>query len=221
LSRQARQRTTPAQSKIDDQSRQLLCEAIERDWQQLQGTIQIFIVKRCSKLNLAIDRQTIEAVARDIFHETVETALKLVKKFDPKRPPHPWLLGIAKNKVLDWGEQQLKERSNVTPIAELARVKRRVQQSIAESLSESEMFDLLGEAAERSKHDPSALDDLLSLITGDDREILRLFYGEGLQGKELAAALGTSTGAIHVRLNRARKKLHAALVREEQLGGGN
>ncbi|MBD2001409.1 sigma-70 family RNA polymerase sigma factor [Leptolyngbya sp. FACHB-541] len=214
------QKTSSAEVGGNSQSRQILHDAIQQDWQQLQGTIHIFVIKRCNKLNLAIEPQMIEAAARDILHETIETALKLANKFDSTRSPKPWVLGIAKNIVLNWGEQQLKERNNVTPIADLGKIRRRLQQSNTGFLSESEMFDLLDEAADRSKCDSSTLDDLLSLIEGDDREILRLFYGEDLQGKELAAELGTSTGAIHVRLSRARKKLHEALIRQKELGGG-
>lgn len=211
----------PSQTADDDQKRQLLCKAIEQDWQFLQGTIQVYVKKRCSKLGLAADSELVQTAASEIFHETVETAIKNVQRFDPTRLPRLWLLGIAANKVKEWGRDRLRDRNKVTPIAEIAQIRSSAQQTEA-VLSEDEMFGLLYSVSEQLKHqDRNAFNELLSLVEGDDRTILQLFYSEGLQGKDLAARLSTSVGAIHVRLSRARQKLHEALVRDEKQGGKN
>ncbi len=220
MSRSVKRLSYPSQTADDDQKRHLLCKAIEQDWQFLQGTIQVYVKKQCSKLGLAADFELVQTAAREIFHETVETAIKNVQKFDPTRLPRPWLLGIAANKVKEWGRDRLQDRNKVTPIAELTQIRSRAQQTEA-VLSEDEMFGLLY-TSEQSKHqDQNAFNELLSLVEGDDRTILQLFYGEGLQGKDLAARLLTTVGAVHVRLSRARQKLHEALVRDEKQWGKN
>jgi RNA polymerase sigma-70 factor (ECF subfamily) len=50
----------------------------------------------------------------------------------------------------------------------------------------------------------------LSTLGARDREVLLLHAWEGLQGEDLAAALGCSTGAAAARLHRARRRLRAA-----------
>lgn len=47
----------------------------------------------------------------------METAIKNVQKFDPTRLPRPWLLGVAANKVKEWGRDRLRDRNKVTPLA--------------------------------------------------------------------------------------------------------
>ena len=67
-----------------------------------------------------------------------------------------------------------------------------------------------GEAAEASAERVVAARALLTL-SDRDREVLLAAAWDGLSGPELAAALGCSTAAAHVRLHRARRRLDAAL----------
>ncbi|MDR2975106.1 MAG: sigma-70 family RNA polymerase sigma factor [Propionibacteriaceae bacterium] len=57
--------------------------------------------------------------------------------------------------------------------------------------------------------------EALDTLSGDDRELLIAFYWDGLSGAECAALLGCSTGAVWVRLHRARRCLKAALLAQE------
>jgi RNA polymerase sigma-70 factor (ECF subfamily) len=59
------------------------------------------------------------------------------------------------------------------------------------------------------------LADALMSLTESDRETLLLTAWEGLSPTEAAAALGCSRNAYTVRLHRARRRLAAALNREE------
>jgi predicted DNA-binding protein (UPF0251 family) len=60
------------------------------------------------------------------------------------------------------------------------------------------------------------LADALMSLTESDRETLLLTAWEGLSPIEAAAALGCSRNAYAVRLHRARRRLAAALNRQEQ-----
>jgi RNA polymerase sigma-70 factor (ECF subfamily) len=55
----------------------------------------------------------------------------------------------------------------------------------------------------------------LAALADKDREVLRLAAWEGLDGAELAAALGCSAGAAKVRLHRARQRLARLLANTE------
>jgi RNA polymerase sigma-70 factor (ECF subfamily) len=52
----------------------------------------------------------------------------------------------------------------------------------------------------------------LDLIPARDKEIVLLFYVDGLKYEEIAGALGIPGGTVCARLHRARKRLKAALI---------
>lgn len=57
------------------------------------------------------------------------------------------------------------------------------------------------------------VEETLALVEESDREVLRLSFCEGLQGAELAARLGVSTGAAYTRKCRAIDRLRRAYIR--------
>ncbi len=60
-----------------------------------------------------------------------------------------------------------------------------------------------------------SISDAIRELAGNDREIILLFYYQGLSLKEIAAALGISENAANQRLYRARKRLKKILRKEE------
>ena len=75
------------------------------------------------------------------------------------------------------------------------------------------MFDLLCSSAETAgsgKH--VTMDELLSLVEGNDREVLQLAFVEGLRGKALAERLCISEGAAYTRQSRAIARLRRAYL---------
>jgi DNA-directed RNA polymerase specialized sigma24 family protein len=52
-----------------------------------------------------------------------------------------------------------------------------------------------------------AAQELLSLVSESDQQVLRLAVIEGLSGRELAVELGITEGAARVRLHRAKQQL--------------
>jgi RNA polymerase sigma-70 factor (ECF subfamily) len=57
--------------------------------------------------------------------------------------------------------------------------------------------------------------DALASLPEPDRELLMLVAWEGLETREIAQLLGARPGTVVVRLHRARRRLAAALARQD------
>ncbi|NET03751.1 MAG: sigma-70 family RNA polymerase sigma factor [Symploca sp. SIO2B6] len=208
MNRQARQSIDLSHNPELVQKRQLLCKAIEQDLPYFQRTIQVYlsrVIKQFgTKFSKTGDHYSVETVAQEILHETIETALTKAEEFDINRSPRAWLLGIAAYKVKGWQRDQTRESDRVRPISELPQVYRIKRQLSSENLSEEEILGLLYQSSELSNSEGQVmLDYLLSLVEKSDREILRLVFIEGLNGKSLAASLGIREGAVYTKKHRA------------------
>lgn len=150
-----------------------------------------------SRFGLAADAPTVDTVAREILQETVVTALGQSGNYDPQRLALPWLLGVAINHIRH-RRRALVIESRVVPAADL-----RLSSSGEEnnrSLSTDEIFDLLTQRANaRYRPNQPRVNEILSLVNEDDRQILQLAFIEGFRGEDLAAKLGISEGAACVR----------------------
>ena len=75
--------------------------------------------------------------------------------------------------------------------------------------------------------DPAVIDDnpalttALAVLPEDDREVLRLWAWEQLEAREIAAVFGISSNAAAIRLSRAKKRLAAALRRQDPIDAGH
>lgn len=211
MKRQVGQPVDPSYDPVLRQKQQLLCQAVQEEWQVLQHTIQMYVIKAIrgfgDKLGNCSDRNFTITVAEEIFHETVEEALKIADKFDPNRSARPWLLGIAAKKIQRWQRQQTQKNKRITPIAELPLV-RKLKQQNSEILSEEEILGILYKSSNSS--DPEMLEYLLSLVSGSYREILKLAFVDGKTGESLAAALGITAGAAYTKKSRAIAQLRQA-----------
>ena len=61
----------------------------------------------------------------------------------------------------------------------------------------------------------------LESLSGDDREVLRLWAWEQLEPREIAPVLGVSVNAATLRLSRARARLGEALARQDRSISGH
>lgn len=211
MRRQVGQSVDPSYDHELLQKQQLLCQAVQEEWQVLQGTIQLYVSRVINqfgdKLGKSCDRNSIEAIAKEILHETVETALKIANKFDPSYPPRPWLLKIAANKLKRWQRQQTQQNKRIALVAELPQA-RKIRQQNSEILSEEEILGILYKSSNSS--DPEMLEYLLSLVNDGYREVLKLAFVDGLDGEFLAAALGITQGAAYTKKHRAIAQLRQA-----------
>jgi RNA polymerase sigma-70 factor (ECF subfamily) len=133
--------------------------------------------------------------AEDIVADTFLRAVRAAGRFDAGRgAARPWLLAIARHLVQDH------------------RRRARVRQYVALGT----MGDLVEEAPSpeerliRKEHVGRLLDALAGL-GDDDREVVSLRYGSGLDGREVAELLGITEASVRTRLWRALKRLKTAL----------
>ncbi|WP_026735145.1 RNA polymerase sigma factor [Fischerella sp. PCC 9605] len=215
MKRQVRQPVDPSHDPDLQKKRQLLCEAVQQEWQVIQGTIQVYVSRAIkqfgSNFSNTCVQDSIEVVAKEILHETVETALKKAGEFDLNLLPSPWLLGIAAKKIQQWQRQKIQENRWITPVAELPQVRKIKQQLNYETLSDEEILGLLHQSSNSSDPDSQLmLEYLLSLVKDSDREVLKLAFVDGKTGESLAAALGTTIGAAYTKKHRVIARLRQA-----------
>lgn len=218
MKQQVGQSVDPSYDPEVGKKRQLLSQVVEEEWQVLQNTIQVYVIRAINqsgdKLGNSSNRNFTETVAKEIFHETVEEALKIAGKFDPNRSARPWLLGIAAKKIQRWQRQQTQQNQRITPIAELP-LARRLKQQNSEILSEEEILGILYDSSNSS--DPEMLEYLLSLVNDSYRKILKLAFVDGKTGESLATALGTTPGAAYTKKHRAIAQLRQAYAQGNKL----
>lgn len=187
--------------------RRLLEETIEREQRELLSDIGFYIWH----FGVATDREGVAALAREVLQDTVVEALRISDKYDPSRSARLWLRNVAIYVVMRKIREQGRERHRLTLVADSEPIRRAAGDRKAREMSETELFDMLAPATEgtASSQSPGA-EELLALVEGDDREILRLHYLEGLDGEELAAKFGVSKEVVYQRLSRARIKVRRA-----------
>jgi uncharacterized protein len=140
------------------------------------------------------NRDRIEAVvermvggeAEDVVQEALLRAyLGLSQLRDPARVD-AWLCGIAVNLAKMRLRRRVLERRLV------------VEPGLGEGFEEREMLDLVRDAVD--------------VLPAGQRDVVLMHYIDGLSCDEIAALLGSSPGAVRVRLHRARRQLREQLA---------
>ncbi|GAA4993690.1 RNA polymerase sigma factor [Streptomyces siamensis] len=132
--------------------------------------------------------------ADDVTADTFLTAFRVRARYDASRASaRPWLYGIAAHLV---GKQRRKEVRGLRALA------RTGQDPVAAGWVE-DTADLVADRA--------PLADALAALSAADRHVLLLVAWADLTYQEVAEALGIPVGTVRSRLNRARRKVRAAL----------
>ena len=130
--------------------------------------------------------------AADALHDTYIVASQRIGQLrDPDRL-RPWLYAIARNECL----RQMRARRRVTVLDEAGDV-RDESVNLERDLREAEMRTLVWQAAEG--------------LNPKERSALELSLRHGLEGRDLADALGVSVGHMNTLLTRARQQLERSL----------
>ena len=143
-----------------------------------------------------------EHEAADALHDAfVNAARALPQLRDPSRL-RPWLYAIARNEAF----RRHRQRSRVVPSGDLA-----AELGVEDPELGTVTVDL-------DEHDGAPVDDLRRLVWdaagglgAEDQAMLDLHLRQGLEGEELAEALGTSTSNTYVRMSRLRDTLERSL----------
>lgn len=136
-------------------------------------------------------------VADDLTAETFLAAFRLRGRYRPDRGPvRAWLYGIATNLMRRHRRSEVRawrawSRTGVDPVTDCH------SQQVSDRVSAGSLSGRLAGA--------------LAGLAARDREVLLLVAWGQLRYDEVAAALGIPMGTVASRLNRARRKIRAAL----------
>ncbi len=129
-------------------------------------------------------------LAEDLAGDTFEKALRLWRRFDPRRgSARTWLLTIARSTALDWFRAEDRRRRREESVA------------LADRHEDAPHEGLSPEVAEA-----------LSSLTAGEREVIALRIVLDLDGEAAARVLGISQTACSTRLSRALKRLEERMT---------
>lgn len=187
-------------------NRALLQQTIEHEADTIRGIIKSYVVKFGLTAYASAD-----AIAEEIFHDTVVEALRYTDRYDRHRAPIPWLLGIALNLI------RMRRRSSTHNREVSIRDIHPVQDVDA---SDDELFqrfaDLVDDKAVERIDRQMFVQQLLEHVSKKDREIIHLAMWHDLDSQAIGKQLKISPSAVRVRLHRAIKGLRRWLMLEYQ-----
>ncbi len=183
---------------------------IEEQSEPLQGIICAYV----QSMGLATG-DAVKPVALEVLQETVIEALHHVDRYDPSRRMMAWLLGIALNVIRRKKAETLKRQRRELSLSQLTRL----HSEATEPISEDDLLDLLMVSSqvgpEQTIESDEQVNALLSLVSSDDQQILRLALLEDFEREVLAQRLGITSGATRVRLHRALHRLRTAWIEQQ------
>jgi RNA polymerase sigma factor (sigma-70 family) len=194
-------------SKAESEADELACttqirDAIREKHDPLLRSIAVLVAKT------GRDRRWPEVmeIASEVLHDAVHEALKHAERFDPTRSAAAWVRGIAARLLLNRRRSEARA-CRCIPAAVLG------EEAWATALAEQSTGSSDATVAGRID-----LEQALARMTTEERRTIEFRYYQGLDGQDLATALGVSTpGAARVRVCRALQSLraHFAPVAEE------
>lgn len=143
---------------------------------------------------LAYARRMDPDLARDVMHEAFLRLWRAWQEGETVHNPRGWLLRVARNLAEDYAKSSFRRNGTQSPesLAGLA------GSEAGDSLERAEVFREL--RAELKK------------LPEADREVLTCRYALEYDVPRIAAALGTTVAAVHMRLSRARQRLAERLT---------
>lgn len=206
------------QSSSDDSKKKSYLRAfLERESLALLGSIGSYV----QRMGLATGEE-VKPVALETFQEAVIEALDHAERFDEDRQPMVWLLGIALNVIRRKKAAMAKRQQHEFSFSHLRLVTRD-----AKPMEQDEVLDQLISShtagPEQVVESDEQVQVLLSLVSVEDQQVLRLAILEDFDREALAQRLGVTSGAGRVRLHRALHHLREAWKKQswEDMEGGN
>jgi RNA polymerase sigma factor (sigma-70 family) len=172
-------------------------DRIGREYPSLRRIIAAHVHKTCNPKHA-------EMFIDEVIQDTVYQALKAAARFDPSRPLIPWLMGFAIN--------ILKAKKRIIAIehkrfAHQGEIDDRIWEGLI-SFRRADDRDGPEKEATRAK-----IQDALGRLDVASRKAIYFRFLEGLEGQELAQALGVrKSGTARVRTYRAVRKLKGLLL---------
>gem|GEM_PF-1032197 len=219
--------STTIESPMENREGQQVLRAIFADSEksnQLLGKIRLFILKAGFA-----DKSEVSEITLDLLGELYMEAMDSADRYDPRRGGIAWLLGISHNLVMRKREEywrQGRERKMSDLIEPLT----------GDAKGDADIFDRLVAAGLHGNGlDPigtpeltpaqrdatrlnsplertHTLEEILSLVSLEDQNLLRLAVIEQMNGERLAAQLSVKPDTARQRLHRAMNRLRQAYV---------
>lgn len=174
-----------------DHSEQLLIQAIEGShaaFRQLVMTehrrVRIYLARYISCASHVDD------VAQEVFLAAYEN----LASFQKQSKFSTWLLGIARNKALQFLKTEIRRRNNSERFLDAAMIRQRIS-----ILAKDEM--------EQEQTKIEALRECLNRLPAHAQQLVESYYYRQLATAEIARCENTGEGAIRMKLFRIRKKL--------------
>jgi RNA polymerase sigma-70 factor, ECF subfamily len=131
------------------------------------------------------------AVAEDLTAETFLAAVDAVRRVDPPAVSMPWIIGVARHKLVDHWRRLSRETSGLRALVD------RNETEQGEDLSEKRL-------------DAVRAHQTLSILGTHHRIVLTLRYLDDLSVPEVASVLGRTVHATEALLSRARRAFRRA-----------
>jgi len=142
------------------------------------------------------------AAAEEVTQDTFVRAYSHLDQYDDNRPFYPWLAAIAVRLSQNW----LHQHSRTT------RREGTALDAAPEPLADAGVLRSLI-ASERDRQ----LWQAVAALPSGERTAVLLYYREEMPVRDVAEALGVTTGTVKTLLFRARRHLHARLEAEDSI----
>ncbi|GLF97225.1 sigma-70 family RNA polymerase sigma factor [Streptomyces yaizuensis] len=173
-------------------------EVVARSW-ELPDAFAVLYDRHAPDIHRYAVRRLGESVAEDIMAETFLIAFRSRRRYDlSRRSARPWLYGIAAKLI--GGHRRREERA-------LRAMARTGEDPLAEAWS-----DRADERIAERIAVQAPLAGALAGLSPGDRHVLLLVAWADLSYQDVAEALRIPLGTVRSRLNRARRKVRAALI---------
>ncbi|MBL8132660.1 MAG: sigma-70 family RNA polymerase sigma factor [Anaerolineae bacterium] len=154
-------------------------------------------------------RAGLDDAAEDLLHDVVVEALRHEGRFREHRAPRAWLLGIAANLIRRRRAERAKRERREPLLRDLYP---------NDPADDDALFDRVAALAQAYGDTPDAqleVDALLSRVSPEDAEVLRLAILHEMDGAAVARVLGITPGAARVRLHRAVLRLRGTYWQDQ------
>jgi RNA polymerase sigma factor (sigma-70 family) len=148
--------------------------------------------------------EAVQSVTVEILQDTMIEALAHADRLNAATQPRAWFLAIAANILKRKRAEAAKQQQREVLVSDIA-----ARQDV---IDEGDFFDLITSRVqpEQQIEMDEQVAEMLSLVSPDEQEVLRLAFLRDLDTNMLAQALHISPGAARVRLHRALNKLRMA-----------
>lgn len=135
----------------------------------------------------------------DLAQETFVTAFKQQHRFEGRSKPSTWLIGIARNKALQFLRLEQRQKNKIRNLVNSMPGFRQLQESQSDFLED--------ESVERIE----ALKNCLSQLPSHSFELIEQFYFGGVTAVAIAAASNAKESSIRMKLKRIRHVLQKCI----------